>query len=88
MISSLRLMRNDIPSGIISKTEMTFLRLTKIISGGQTGADRAALDFAIEFDIPYGDWISKGRKATKVFRIILNNSRIILDNKYKKWIPT
>lgn len=37
--------------------------LTKIISGGQTGADRAALDFAIEFDISHGGWIPKGRRA-------------------------
>lgn len=35
----------------------------KIISGAQTGADRAALDFAIEVGIPYGGWIPKGRKA-------------------------
>ena len=35
----------------------------KIISGGQTGADRAALDFAIKFDIPHGGWIAKGRKT-------------------------
>ena len=33
----------------------------KIISGGQTGADRAALDFAVLKDIPYDGWISKGR---------------------------
>ena len=37
--------------------------LKKIISGGQTGVDRAALDFAIEHDIPYGGWCPKGRKA-------------------------
>ena len=37
--------------------------LKKIISGGQTGANRAALDFAIEFDIPHGGWVRKGRKA-------------------------
>jgi len=37
--------------------------LTKIISGGQTGADRAALDAAIELDIPHGGWIPKGRKT-------------------------
>ncbi len=37
--------------------------LTKIISGGQTGADRAALDVAIELDIPHGGWIPKGRKT-------------------------
>lgn len=36
---------------------------TKIISGGQTGADQAALDFAIEHSIPHGGWIPKGRKT-------------------------
>ena len=35
----------------------------KIISGGQTGADRAALDFAIEYNIPHSGWIPKGRKT-------------------------
>ncbi len=35
--------------------------IQKIISGGQTGADRAALDFAIKHNLPYGGWISKGR---------------------------
>ena len=35
--------------------------LRKIISGGQTGTDQAALDFAIENDIPHGGWIPKGR---------------------------
>ncbi len=37
--------------------------LTKIVSGGQTGADRAALDFAIKFNIPHGGWITKGRRT-------------------------
>jgi aryl-alcohol dehydrogenase-like predicted oxidoreductase len=37
--------------------------LTKIISGGQTGADRAALDVALKFDIPHGGWIPRGRLA-------------------------
>jgi len=37
--------------------------LTKIISSGQTGADRAALDVAIEFEIPHGGWTPKGRKT-------------------------
>ncbi len=32
----------------------------KIISGGQTGVDRAALDVAIEKGIPYGGWCPKG----------------------------
>jgi hypothetical protein len=33
--------------------------LQKIISGGQTGADRAALDFAIKNGIPHGGWASR-----------------------------
>jgi hypothetical protein len=37
--------------------------IQKIISGGQTGADRAALDFAIKHNLPYGGWIPKGRKT-------------------------
>jgi hypothetical protein len=35
----------------------------KIISGGQTGADRAGLDFAIEKGIPHGGWCPKSRKS-------------------------
>ncbi len=35
--------------------------IKKIISGGQTGADQAALDVAIKLDIPHGGWITKGR---------------------------
>jgi hypothetical protein len=30
--------------------------VTRIVSGGQTGADRAALDVAIELGIEYGGW--------------------------------
>jgi hypothetical protein len=37
--------------------------IEKIVSGGQTGADRAGLDAAIEMDIPQGGWIPKGRKT-------------------------
>jgi hypothetical protein len=37
--------------------------LEKIVSGGQTGADRAALDFAIKHKIPHGGWVPKGRLA-------------------------
>ncbi len=35
----------------------------QLVSGGQTGADRAALDWAIFHDIPHGGWCPKGRKA-------------------------
>lgn len=34
-----------------------------IISGGQTGADRAALDFAIEHSLPHAGWCPRGRLA-------------------------
>ncbi len=37
--------------------------LEKIISGGQTGADRAALDAALEAGFPCGGYCPKGRKA-------------------------
>jgi hypothetical protein len=40
-----------------------FSYIEKIISGGQTGVDRAALDVALELRIPCGGWCPKGRKA-------------------------
>ncbi len=36
---------------------------SKIISGGQTGVNRAALDVAIEYGIPCGGWCPRGRRA-------------------------
>ena len=41
----------------------TFPYPRKIISGGQTGVDRAALDVALELGIPCGGWCPKGRLA-------------------------
>lgn len=35
----------------------------KIVSGGQTGVDRAALDVAIELNLPHGGWCPQGRRA-------------------------
>lgn len=37
--------------------------LRKIVSGGQTGADRGALDAAIALGIPHGGWCPRGRRA-------------------------
>jgi len=53
--------------------------LTKIISGGQTGADRAALDITIEFGILHFGWIPKSKKTEDG----------VLPDKYKlKEMPT
>ena len=37
--------------------------IKKIVSGGQTGADRAGLDAAMEMNIPVGGWCPRDRKA-------------------------
>jgi hypothetical protein len=37
--------------------------LRKIISGGQSGADRASLDFAIARGLEHGGFVPRGRKA-------------------------
>lgn len=37
--------------------------LKKIVSGGQTGVDRAALDFAIRHGYEPGGWCPRGRLA-------------------------
>lgn len=37
--------------------------IKKIISSGQPGVERAALDVAIKLDIPYSGWIARGRRT-------------------------
>ena len=39
------------------------MQILKIFSGGQTGADRAGLDFALAHGLPHGGWCPRGRKA-------------------------
>lgn len=39
------------------------MMVERIISGGQTGVDRAALDVALALGIPCGGWCPKGRLA-------------------------
>jgi hypothetical protein len=48
------------PSG---KRQLAAIAVERVVSGGQTGADRAALDFAIERGIPHGGWCPRGRLA-------------------------
>ena len=39
------------------------LTVSRIISGGPTGAGRGSLDFASAHGIPHGGWCPTGRKA-------------------------
>ncbi|KQY62416.1 YpsA SLOG family protein [Nocardioides sp. Root140] len=39
------------------------MHIARIVSGGQTGADRAALDAALHAGIPYGGWCPAGGLA-------------------------
>lgn len=39
------------------------MKLKKIISGGQTGVDRAGLEVAIKHDLLHGGWCPPGRQA-------------------------
>ena len=38
------------------------ISVSRIVSGGQTGADLAALDWAIANGVPHGGWCPRGRK--------------------------
>ena len=37
--------------------------IDKLLSGGQTGVDRAALDVGLALGLPVGGWCPKGRRA-------------------------
>ena len=52
------MMRNDCTYPLIPATGGVL-----IISGGQTGADQAALDAAMALGIAHGGWLPKGRKT-------------------------
>jgi hypothetical protein len=45
---------------LVSQNNFTF---PSILAGGQTGSDRAGLDWAMTNQIPHGGWCPKGRKA-------------------------
>lgn len=34
--------------------------VVRIVCGGQSGADRAAVDFACSYGVPYGGWVPRG----------------------------
>lgn len=39
------------------------MRIAKIVSGGQTGADRGGLDAALHCELPIGGWLPRGQKS-------------------------
>ena len=43
--------------------KLPLMESIKIVSGGQAGADRAALDWALAHGVERGGWCPKGRKA-------------------------
>lgn len=45
------------------KVRTDWFPVSRIVSGGQTGADRAALDWAINHGIEHGGWCPEGRLA-------------------------
>ncbi len=54
---------NWLSSNLFNHKHCMTTGLKKIISGGQTGADRAALDAAIASAMPHGGWLPRGRKT-------------------------
>ena len=51
------------PNAAKSTSRGGAVRIERIVSGGQTGVDRAALDVAIAREIPHGGWCPLGRIA-------------------------
>ncbi len=48
--------------------DVEVLAALRIVSGGQTGVDRAALDVAIALRVPYGGWCPRGGWAEDLAR--------------------
>jgi Circularly permutated YpsA SLOG family len=59
----------DHHSSLSLEMSASFSKVKCIVSGGQTGVDRTALDWAIQHDIPHGGWCPRGRKADEAFPI-------------------
>jgi hypothetical protein len=55
--------RNLVTGLVPSRNQHGGNMVKKIVSGGQTGADRAGVDVAIECGVEYGRWLPKGRMA-------------------------
>jgi putative molybdenum carrier protein len=58
--------RRLLRTGLRFRSEISLIvpvPVLKIVSGGQTGADRAALDWAMAHGMPHGGWCPRGRLA-------------------------
>lgn len=47
----------------VAFNNMRIQHISKIVSGGQTGADLGAIEAALYCELPWGGWIPKGRKC-------------------------
>ncbi|MFO0904452.1 MAG: putative molybdenum carrier protein [Pirellulales bacterium] len=47
----------------INSRDMPTVEITRIVSGGQTGVDRGALDAAADLGLAHGGWCPRGRRA-------------------------
>ncbi|MEM6471249.1 MAG: putative molybdenum carrier protein [Planctomycetota bacterium] len=54
-------MSSDQPAGHAIPTPTRGFLPSRIVSGGQTGVDRAGLEAAIAYDIEHGGWCPRGR---------------------------
>src|SRR5262249_29118432 len=61
MMKADRLAGVNVPSAWVLRRGRAMF--TQIVSGGQTGVDRAALDVARELGMPCGGWCPRGRRA-------------------------
>ena len=53
----------------MSGAPLSGVAVRSVVSGGQTGVDRAALDVALELGIPCGGWCPRGRRAEVLKRL-------------------